>query len=184
MYHVVETHYERERETEVSFLPSMSTYCRVKFWGRVESSRSEFVGEIGKRGSLVVEHLDDVADRLGCKLRLMCRAGCLPVCSGVIWGLGPQLTTVCHTYWVNPRRYMIHLFLCCPAHVHYRLNLLRSVSGAFSLGNITDGESMMDLTDHRKMDVLLGSRLDSKVTVTENVIDVFVNRYLKKDWKS
>ena len=35
----------------------------------------------------------------------------------------------------------------------------------------------MDLTDHVKMDVLLGPRLDSKVS--ENVIDIFVNRYLK-----
>ena len=44
-------------------------------------------GEVGQRGSLVVErYLDDVKE-MGSRLKLMCRAGCLPVLSRVAWEL-------------------------------------------------------------------------------------------------
>ena len=60
----------------------------MKCWDRMSSDRAVMKGEVGMRGALVVErYLDDVQERLGRRLKVMCRAGCLPVMSRVAWEL-------------------------------------------------------------------------------------------------
>ena len=49
---------------------------QAKSMGLVDASRAVFTGKIGKLGALVIErYVDDVRDRLGCKLKILCRAG-------------------------------------------------------------------------------------------------------------
>jgi hypothetical protein len=72
-------------------------------------------GEVGMRGALVVErYLDDVQERLGSRLKVMCRAGCLPVMSRVAclsrrYGKCP----LCDSGEVED---VEHILLHCPAH--------------------------------------------------------------------
>jgi len=81
VYHSVE---ERETSNMISRLSSMNSrhaarFVRSKFWGKVEKDFACFTGEIGRRGALVPEpYLDDRDEPIGRRLKLMCRAGCLP----------------------------------------------------------------------------------------------------------
>ena len=53
--------------------------------GKVEEEFARSSGEIGRRGALVPEpYLDDRKEPVGRRLKLMCRAGCLPVMKRVI----------------------------------------------------------------------------------------------------
>ena len=81
MYDSVE---DRETTTTISRLSMLSSHhaarlVRSKNWGKVEEDFACFSGEIGRRGALVLEpYLDDRDEPVGRRLKLMCRAGCLP----------------------------------------------------------------------------------------------------------
>ena len=76
MYEQVEEYYEQERERQCATMPSVARYLGVKCWDRMGSDRAVMKGEVGMRGALVVErYLDDVQERLGSRLKVMCRAG-------------------------------------------------------------------------------------------------------------
>ena len=76
-----------KRETSVTLqrLSTMNSnyiarFVRLKTWGKVGSDFACFSGEIGRRGAYVPEpYLDDRNEPVGRRLKLMCRAGCLPV---------------------------------------------------------------------------------------------------------
>ena len=88
----VDGYFEARREVQMETLPSMQIYTRVKSWGRVSADKAVFKGEEDKLGSLVPErYLDDTRERLGCKLKLMCRAGCLPTLQRITQEKGLQV---------------------------------------------------------------------------------------------
>ena len=67
-----------------------SRYVRSKRWDKVEEEFARSSGEIGRRGALVPEpYLDDRKEPVGRRLKLMCRAGCLPVMTGGARGRSP-----------------------------------------------------------------------------------------------
>ena len=51
VYDRVEAHFENERGTKAATLTSLSN-VKLKSWERVDSSRAEFVGEVGQHGAL------------------------------------------------------------------------------------------------------------------------------------
>ena len=58
---------------------SAARYARVKNWDKTESEFAVLSGETGRRGAQVIEpYLDDRAEHVGTRLKLMCRLGCLP----------------------------------------------------------------------------------------------------------
>ena len=49
---------------------------KVKCWDKMDADRAVLAGEVNIRGSMVMEkYLDDVKERLGSHLKLMCRTG-------------------------------------------------------------------------------------------------------------
>jgi hypothetical protein len=87
-YWHVEEHFERQREQRSERLSTLTRYGKVKHWGPMDKNRAQFTGEIAIRCALVVErYLDDVKERIGRQLKLLCRAECLPVLSRVVWDL-------------------------------------------------------------------------------------------------
>jgi len=78
-YRQVERWHDTERASRMSELPSAQAYLGMKHWGEMDAERAAFKGEIGQRGALVFEkYLDDTGERLGSRLKLMCRGRCLP----------------------------------------------------------------------------------------------------------
>jgi hypothetical protein len=72
MYEQVEEYYEQERGGQYATMPSVARYLGMKCWDRMSSDRA-----VMKGGALVVErYLDDVQERLGSRLKVMCRAVC------------------------------------------------------------------------------------------------------------
>ena len=79
VYKRVEQHFDEDRETRMEGFTSLAHYINIKWWGVTDESRAVFSGEVGKRGALTCErYLDDTKERLGCRLKVLCRAGCLP----------------------------------------------------------------------------------------------------------
>ena len=55
-------------------------FLRSKDWGKLRKKFATTKSEAGRRGALVCErYLDDRKEPLGRRLKLMCRAGCLPL---------------------------------------------------------------------------------------------------------
>ena len=182
VYRHVEEHFERQREQRVESLSSLDEYKKVKHWGPMDKDRAQFVGEIDRRGSLVVErYLDDVKDRLGTRLKLMWRAGCIPVLSRVMWELDlPADQGICMMCKSRQIETMDHLILSCPAYQKHRERMEMTVEAAYSLGN--DGASLADTSDSEHTRMLMGAR--AGCSLTEDSIDMAVKRFLRKAWKT
>ena len=73
---------ERERRERglASDSETWHRYQRVKNWAEVNEETAVFSGEIGRLAARVFEkYLDDRSDGEGRRLKMWCRAGCLPV---------------------------------------------------------------------------------------------------------
>lgn len=181
VYERVEAHYEEERESEVARLSSLTRYTSIKSWARVGKDRAEFKGEVGKLGALVVErYLDEVKDRLGAKLKQLCRAGCLPVMARIAWELGisPEHGK-CMMCWEGEED-IEHVLLSCQAYSQHRAKLMTTVWRAYSRGN--SGANIFEAGEERLIAVLLGARAGCKLT--EDGVDRAVQRFLRKVWKA
>ena len=181
VYEQVEEYYEQERERQCATMPSVARYLGVKCWDRMGSDRAVMKGEVGMRGALVVErYLDDVQERLGSRLKVMCRAGCLPVMSRVAWELDLSRRhgkcPLCDSGEVED---VEHILLHCPAHQHHRSKMMASVAAVYATAN--NGAEFVDSGEETQVRVLLGARAGSKAA--EDVIDVQVKRFLVKVWK-
>ena len=153
----------------------------MKCWDRMSSDRAVMKGEVGMRGALVVErYLDDVQERLGSRLKVMCRAGCLPVMSRVAWELDLSRRhgkcPLCDSGEVED---VEHILLHCPAHQHHRSKMMASAAAVYATAN--NGAELGDSGEETQVRVLLGARAGSKAA--EDVIDVQVKRFLVKVWK-
>ena len=148
-------------------------YARSKHWGKVDKDHACMQGEIGRRGMLVPEaYLDDRDEPVGRRLKLMCRAGCLPVLKRAVREANlPTEAATCRMCTSNQIEDMDHLMLDCPAYDVPRAKMWQSVPNELS-----------HLPRPDKIDLLLGksmgpSELDDKV-------DIAVKRFLKKAWRA
>jgi hypothetical protein len=179
VYLKVEEHFDARREVHMETLPSMRRYVRVKDWSRASKDRAMFKGEEDKLGSLVPErYLDDNRERLGCKLKLMCRAGCLPTLQRITQEtkLPPQ-HAICMMCDSGQTENQEHILLECSAYAGLRARMATQVNGAFGTGvdvfGLGDTEMLLQL--------LLGRSVDCKVVEID--VDHAVKRFLKKAWR-
>ena len=181
VYNAVEGSHEAAREQECETMVSMERYIHVKDWSRTSKDRAEYSGEIGRLGALVVErYLDDVKDRFGSRLKLMCRAGCLPTIARVAWELGiNNSSTGCVLCDTGREEDIPHIMLHCPAHQIHRTRMMDTVSVAYKRGN--EGAQFGALSGEQQIRVLLGAPAGCKLT--EVGIDCAVKRFLRKAWK-
>ena len=180
VYRKVERHFEASRKKQMQVLPSMQRYSKVKDWGRVDTDKAVFKGEEDKLGSLVPErYLDDTRERLGCKLKLMCRAGCLPTLQRIVWEKKLQVQwagcMMCASGVVESQK---HVLLQCSAYDGLRAQMKAKVNGAFDTG--VDVYNMVR-DDELLMQLLMGRSVSCRLV--EDVIDHAVKRFLKKAWR-
>ena len=173
VYEGVEEMHEAERRTRMQGLSSMVRYGRIKYWGKMDAARAQFTGEIGQRGALVCErYMDDIRERTGCHLKLLCRAGCLPVLGNIArerkWQQDWARCMMCGSGAVED---MPHLLLECEAYAEHRDRLIRKAGSALNSQNSRE----------QQVQVLLGARLDNKDE--EDNVDHAVKRFLKKAWR-
>ncbi len=139
--------------------------------GEVDKDVARSSCEIGRRGALVPEpYLDDRKEPVGRRLKLMCRAGCLPVMKRVVREAGlPPWQGTCKMCSSGEVEDIEHMVMRCDAHARHRNKLLERV--AFD----------PDVSQSDRLDVLLGKSTGATETDTE--IDAAVKRFLKKAWR-
>jgi len=176
----VDGYFEARREVQMEALPSLQRYARVKSWGKVSADKAVFKGEEDKLGSLVPErYLDDTRERLGCKLKLMCRAGCLPTLQRITQEKGLQVQFArCIMCASGTTETQEHILLECSAYDELRARLTAQINGAFATG--VDVFGMVEDTE-LLMQLLLGRSVGHRQV--EDDIDHAVKRYLKKAWR-
>ena len=182
VYERVEEHYERARQQDCASMTSVTRYRHVKCWEKMDVDRAVMTGEVSIRGSMVVErYLDDVKDRLGSRLKLMCRAGCVPVMSRVVWELGLAAhhgrCPLCNT---GETESIDHMLMRCPVHQAHRSKMMAHVGAVYATFN--DDAEFDASSEESQVRILLGARAGGKAG--EDVIDVQVKRFLVKAWKA
>lgn len=181
VYQKVEAHFEKERDNEIALLPSLSRYDKIKAWERMDNYRAQFKGEVGVLGALVVErYLDDAEERLGVRLKLLCRAGCLPTMARLAWELGLNQEQGQCMMCRQGIEDIEHILLTCQAYSKHREKLFASVKRSYSRGN--NGTNILESGADRLIEVLLGARAGCKPT--EDEVDRATKRYLRKTWKT
>ena len=180
VYREVEDWFESEREERMSKMSSAEMYVDVKEWQEMDRQRAEFRGEVGKKGALVSErYLDDVEERLGTHLKLLCRAGCLPVLRKVaVEARASQNIAVCLQCDSGEREDMEHFVFDCKAYKRHRERLMTKVTEWFRIGT---GREWGGETRQEQMKVLMGKRIGGRVL--EDNVDHAMKRYLKKAWR-
>lgn len=168
---------ERETSDTISRLATMNSnhaarFVRSKFWGKVGKDFACFTGEIGRRGALVPEpYLDDRDEPIGRRLKLMCRAGCLPTLKRVIREAElPAAHGTCSMCSSGSIEDIEHLVMSCEAYSRHRSKMLESVDFG------TECQTQSD-----RLDVLLGK--STGVSKTDDRTDMAVKRFLKKAWR-
>ena len=169
---------ERETSDTLSRLAAMSSnhaarFVRCKFWGKVGEDFACFTGEIGRRGALVPEpYLDDRDEPIGRRLKLMCRAGCLPILKRVAREAKlPAAHGTCKMCNSGSIEDMEHLVMDCDAYSQQRSKMLESVDFGLECHTQCD-----------RLDVLLGK--STGVSKTDDRTDMAVKRFLKKAWRA
>ena len=174
---VYESVEERETASMITRLSNMtsvhaSRYIRCKHWGKVGENFAGSDGEIGRRGALVPEpYLNDRDEPVGRRLKLMCRAGCLPILKRVVREAGlPDCHGVCKMCSSGEVEDIDHLIMSCEAHAKHRTKMLKQVPLDSSLSR------------SEKVDILLGKC--TGVPKTNTIIDRVIKRFLKKAWRN
>jgi hypothetical protein len=110
----------------------------------------------------------------------MCRAGCLPVMSRVVWelGLSPRHGR-CPLCTTGEAESIEHMMLRCPAHHTHRSKMMTHVGAVYSTHAGVELETACEET---QVCILLGARAGGKAA--EDIIDVQVKRFLVKVWKA
>ena len=143
---------DRETTTTINRLSMLSShhaarFVRSKNWGTVEEDFACFSGEIGRRGALVLEpYLDDRDEPVGRRLKLMCRAGCLPTLKRVAREAElPASYGTCKMCLSGRIEDITHFMLECSAYVTTRAKMLENSPPGFN-----------ELAQAGKLDMLLG----------------------------
>ena len=148
-------------------------YARSKNWDKVTEDYACFSGEVGRRGALVPEpYLDDRDEPVGRRLKLMCRAGCLPTMKRVVREAElPAAHGTCKMCVSGCIEDIPHFVLDCSAYVTMRTKMLESAPPGFE-----------GLSHAGKLDALLGkSAGTSKI---DDRTDAAAKRFLKKAWRT
>jgi hypothetical protein len=168
----------RETTATMSRLTNLSSshaarYVRSKNWDKVTEDYACFEGEVGRRGALVPEpYLDDREEPVGRRLKLMCRAGCLPTLKRLAREAKmPAAHGTCKMCASGRIEDIAHFVQDCPAYATHRAKMLESAPPGFD-----------SLAQPDRLDVLLGksagtSKIDDKT-------DAAVKRFLKKAWRA
>ena len=117
-------------------------------------------------------YLDDRDEPVGRRLKLMCRAGCLPTLARLAREADlPTALGTCKMCNSGQIEDMEHLVMSCEAYAQLRLKLLEKV---------TFGPECLSQSD--KLDVLLGK--STGASEVDDKIDLAVKRFLKKAWRA
>ena len=152
---------------------SVARFVRSKQWGKVDKCFASVPGEIDKRGALVVEsYLDDRSEPIGRRLKLMCRAGCLPVLKRVVREANlPTIAGCCKMCNSGVIEDIEHFILYCEAYSVPRVKMMKTINVDFG-----------DDSQEEILDVLLGKSTD--IPHRDDCIDKAVKRFLKKSWRA
>jgi hypothetical protein len=174
----VEHHEEEARKSRAADMTSASShrYYRVKEWGPIPKSRAVFSGEGGRIGALVHEkYLDDHDEPAGRKLKMLCRAGCLPVLDRVGQELAwPTQLRTCLMCRGGDVETIQHLVVRCQAYQGHREAMWRSVRRT--------GLDLDGLSPEEQCDVALG-KSTGKAKI-DDAVDLHFKRFIKKAWRS
>ena len=161
---------------------TLHRHDRIKSWKKVERDAAVLSGEVGRRGARVIErYLDDRISDQGRRLKMMCRAGCLPVLAtigtGMKWPVSLRACMLCKTGQTDS---ILHLLVACPAFERCRKVL--KTKAARSLEGIGPDKATWfhALPETDLCDVLLGKSVGN--ARIDDFIDVLVKRYLTKIW--
>ena len=171
---------ERKKRAALSKSESSKRYNRIKHWGRVDEGAAVFSGEIGRRGARVIErYRDDCNADQGRRLKLMCRAGCLPVLEMIgttmEWPIAQQACILCNTGQTDT---IPHFVTSCPGHAKQRKALVNKIARSLS----PEREAWFNALSATELcDVLLGKTIGNPEA--DDYIDVLVKRFMVKAWK-
>ena len=151
---------------------SAARFLRSKDWGKLRKEFATSKSEAGRRGALVCErYLDDRKEPIGRRLKLMCRAGCLPLLKRIAREEKlPALAGTCKMCNKGTIEDLDHFILDCEAYSKPRTKLTEL--------------SLLDpfcLNPEDRLDFLLGRSTGSEETDT--LIDLTFKRFLKKAWR-
>ena len=181
VYTEVDECYDGRRMVELAGMKSVRRYVRVKNWQRMIVERAAYVGEVGKLGALVCEsYLDDMSEREATKLKLQCRAGCLPVMPRIMREVSmPAHWGVCLMCESGNIETVDHIIMECDAYTRDRERLLSKVAVACSVANVDC--HFQDLAREEQLEIILGRCIGSNVA-EENVDHAF-KRFMKRAWR-
>ena len=185
VYEAVEAAQQRDVHQRLAGMigESASRYSRIKQWGRIEPEFARFSGEIGRRGALVSEpYLDGREEPIGCKLKLMCRMGCLPTLHRVAreqsWPAHLAVCMMCNSGEIENMQHMIN---DCAAYATHRSKMLGGIRTAASRATGVD-EAQGHWGPHIDIDLLLGKSTGSNRI--DSIVDKSVQRFMKKAWRT
>ena len=185
VYDAVERAEDIARRNRLACMSSKNVcrYARIKQWAPIKAEFACFAGEIGRRGALVHEpYLDDHAEHIGRRLKLMCRMGCLPTLSRVIREEAMPISEArCRSCASSSTEDITHLLLECPAYRKHREKLVKDLDLALDTPTLENWKfSSMSASD--QLDLLMGRSTGS--AQADDRADKIVKRYLKKVWRS
>jgi len=159
---------------------SAARYARVKNWDKTESEFAVLSGETGRRGAQVIEpYLDDRAEHVGTRLKLMCRLGCLPTMERVAREEKlPPREGRCRLCSMGTVETTDHLLLVCPTHDRHRKKMLAGVEAALASAGRPELAGMPEV---EQADTLLGK--STGAVCPDDTINRHVTRFLKKAWR-
>jgi hypothetical protein len=118
----------------------------------MDPERARFKGEVGQLGALVPGgYLDDTQERLGSRLKLMCRVDCLPTMQKVAQErrLGPGWAT-CLMCPSGEAEEVKHVLLDCEAYRIDRERLFRRIERIYPLKRMDAEEQVVVLLGNKR----------------------------------
>ena len=188
-HEVVEDAEDAARGHRLAAMRSLSAarYARIKRWNKTPPDFAVFSGEVDRRGSLVCEqYLDDNADTVGRKLKLMCRAGCLPTLKRVgreeRWDEQRTQCMMCSREGAIEN--MEHVIISCNAYTQHRQALFRGIDAVFRSEpkNSFHNATCANMGHEALLDLLLGG--SSGVAAVDHKVDRLAKRFLRKVWRT
>jgi hypothetical protein len=175
----VEEREDREREKRFKEMSSKASrrYVRLKWWGEWPDEAAVFTGESGRRGARVHErYLDDHCEGAGRKLKMLCRAGCLPVLDRVglemEWPAALRMCALCGTEAETVQ----HFVVACPAHQKHRDAMVRGVRRGVEGAQVL----VESMAPSDQCDLFLGK--STGVAKLDDWIDTLFKRFARKAW--
>ena len=148
-------------------------FLRSKNWGKLSKEYATSKSEAGRRGALVIErYLDDRLEPVGRRLKLLCRAACLPLLKRIAREEKlPQTAGTCKMCCEGVIEDLEHFIFSCVAYTKSRAKLFETTQ------LLPDS-----LPPEDRLDIPLGRSTDFEETDT--LVDMAIKRFLKKAWRT